>query len=299
MGKKLNSMRFRLTIAFTAIILLFVLCVWAANDRFLEVYYQNYKVSLLQDAYTKIDAAVRKASSRAGTSSGDSEESGENTGVRGVIDDEELAETVQQLRDTSNITVLIYDSLRGETLVSSTTDARMLQDRVQRYILGQYPPHLETLLETSNYTIQKSEDRRGRQSYLESWGYFTDNGTVFIMSVPMDSIREAARISNRFLMYVGLIAAAAGALLISVITGYFTRPVNELSAISERMSQLDFEAKYRSTGHAATEIETLGSSMNVLSDRLNRAIGDLRLANEQLQKDIDEKVKIDEMRKEF
>ena len=299
MGKKVNSMRFRLTVAFTAIILLFVVCVWAANDRFLEVYYQNYKVSLLQDAYTKIDAAVRKASSRAGTSSGDSEESGEKAGVRGVIDDEELAETVQQLRDTSNITVLIYDSLRGETLVSSTTDVRMLQDRVQRYILGQYPPHLETLLETSNYTIQKSEDRRGRQSYLESWGYFTDNGTVFIMSVPMDSIREAARISNRFLMYVGLIAAAAGALLISVITGYFTRPVNELSAISERMSQLDFDAKYRSTGHAATEIETLGSSMNVLSDRLNRAIGDLRLANEQLQKDIDEKVKIDEMRKEF
>ena len=128
MGKKLNSMRFRLTVAFTAIILLFVLCVWAANDRFLEVYYQNYKVSLLQDAYTKIDAAVRKASGRAGNGSGASEDSG--TGARGVIDDEELADTVQQLRDTSNITVLIYDSLRGETLVSSTTDARMLQDRV-------------------------------------------------------------------------------------------------------------------------------------------------------------------------
>ncbi|MBQ4149179.1 MAG: two-component sensor histidine kinase, partial [Clostridium sp.] len=35
------------------------------------------------------------------------------------------------------------------------------------------------------------------------------------------------------------------------------------------------------------------------SDRLKEAIGELRLANDQLQKDIDEKVKIDEMRKEF
>ncbi len=316
MGKKLNSLRFRLTVTFIGLILLFIMAMWATNDRFLEIYYQNYKVSLLQDAYTRIDEAVRKADEKSKTQAageagaGETEEaenpagtSGKTeisaTGASGIIDDEELAETVQQLRDTSNITVLIYDSMRGETLVSSTTDARMLQERVQRYILGQFPPQIETILETDNYRIQKSSDRRNRQAFLESWGYFTDNGTVFIMSVPMDSIREAAWISNRFLMYVGLIVAAIGAFLVYLITKYVTKPVNELSALSERMSRLDFDAKYTSNGHAATEIETLGNSMNTLSDRLKEAIGELRLANDQLQKDIDEKVKIDEMRKEF
>ena len=316
MGKKLNSLRFRLTVTFIGLILLFIMAMWATNDRFLEIYYQNYKVSLLQDAYTRIDEAVRKADEKSKTQAageagaGKTEEaenpagtSGETeisaTGAVGIIDDEELAETVQQLRDTSNITVLIYDSMRGETLVSSTTDARMLQERVQRYILGQFPPQIETILVTDNYRIQKSSDRRNRQAFLESWGYFTDNGTVFIMSVPMDSIREAAWISNRFLMYVGLIVAAIGAFLVYLITKYVTKPVNELSALSERMSRLDFDAKYTSNGHAATEIETLGNSMNTLSDRLKEAIGELRLANDQLQKDIDEKVKIDEMRKEF
>ena len=316
MGKKLNSLRFRLTVTFIGLILLFIMAMWATNDRFLEIYYQNYKVSLLQDAYTRIDEAVRKADEKSKTQAageagaGETEEaenpagtSGETeisaTGAVGIIDDEELAETVQQLRDTSNITVLIYDSMRGETLVSSTTDARMLQERVQRYILGQFPPQIETILVTDNYRIQKSSDRRNRQAFLESWGYFTDNGTVFIMSVPMDSIREAAWISNRFLMYVGLIVAAIGAFLVYLITKYVARPVNELSTLSERMSRLDFDAKYTSNGHAATEIETLGNSMNTLSDRLKEAIGELRLANDQLQKDIDEKVKIDEMRKEF
>ena len=316
MGKKLNSLRFRLTVTFIGLILLFIMAMWATNDRFLEIYYQNYKVSLLQDAYTRIDEAVRKADEKsktqaAGEAGAGETEGAENpagtsgkteisaTGAVGIIDDEELAETVQQLRDTSNITVLIYDSMRGETLVSSTTDARMLQERVQRYILGQFPPQIETILETDNYRIQKSSDRRNRQAFLESWGYFTDNGTVFIMSVPMDSIREAAWISNRFLMYVGLIVAAIGAFLVYLITKYVTKPVNELSTLSERMSRLDFDAKYTSNGHAATEIETLGNSMNTLSDRLKEAIGELRLANDQLQKDIDEKVKIDEMRKEF
>ena len=316
MGKKLNSLRFRLTVTFIGLILLFIMAMWATNDRFLEIYYQNYKVSLLQDAYTRIDEAVRKADEKSKTQAAGEAGAGETEGAEnpagtsgkteisaagasGIIDDEELAETVQQLRDTSNITVLIYDSMRGETLVSSTTDARMLQERVQRYILGQFPPQIETILETDNYRIQKSSDRRNRQAFLESWGYFTDNGTVFIMSVPMDSIREAAWISNRFLMYVGLIVAAIGAFLVYLITKYVTKPVNELSALSERMSRLDFDAKYTSTGHAATEIETLGNSMNTLSDRLKEAIGELRLANDQLQKDIDEKVKIDEMRKEF
>lgn len=39
--------------------------------------------------------------------------------------------------------------------------------------------------------------------------------------------------------------------------------------------------------------------MNVLSDRLKEAIGELKSANNQLQKDIEQKVQIDEMRKEF
>ena len=39
--------------------------------------------------------------------------------------------------------------------------------------------------------------------------------------------------------------------------------------------------------------------MNVLSERLKTTIGELKEANAQLKKDIDEKVQIDEMRKEF
>ena len=71
----------------------------------------------------------------------------------------------------------------------------------------------------------------------------------------------------------------------------------KLSEIAKRMSKLDFEAKYE--GHSQDEIGVLGSSVNVLSDRLKEAIGELKSANNQLQKDIEQKVQIDEMRKEF
>ena len=53
------------------------------------------------------------------------------------------------------------------------------------------------------------------------------------------------------------------------------------------------------SGHVVEEIDVLGNSMNLLSERLKETIGELKSVNNQLQMDIEEKIKIDEMRKEF
>ena len=63
------------------------------------------------------------------------------------------------------------------------------------------------------------------------------------------------------------------------------------------MSDLDFEAKYES--HAGNEIDVLGDNFNRMSGQLETTISELKSANNKLQKDIADKVKIDEMRKEF
>ena len=44
--------------------------------------------------------------------------------------------------------------------------------------------------------------------------------------------------------------------------------------LSEKMSDLDFEAKYEDTPHTTEELSRLGHSMNVLSERLKEAIGE-------------------------
>ena len=239
------------------------------------------------------DSAEKAQSSAADVGSDDDEDD------FSIATDPTVAETVRRLRDTSGISIVIYDSLRNETLLTSTADARKLRDRVQRYIIGQYPKDLDVLYEDENYKIQTAFDAFSNTKSLESWGYFTDNGTVFIMAIPLDSIREASGISNSFLMRVGLIVIVVGSILIYLITKRITEPLADLSKLSERMSQLDFTAKYSDRKNAAAEVTTLGKSMNVLSDRLSSTIEELKTANEQLQKDIDEKVKIDELRKEF
>lgn len=71
----------------------------------------------------------------------------------------------------------------------------------------------------------------------------------------------------------------------------------ELTQISERMIHLDFDAKY--TGNSKTEVALLGKNINELSETLENTISELKSANNELQRDIEKKNKIDEMRKEF
>ena len=63
------------------------------------------------------------------------------------------------------------------------------------------------------------------------------------------------------------------------------------------LTDLDFEARYKSK--AGNEIDVLGDNFNKMSSQLEHTISELKSANNELQKDIENKVKIDEMRKEF
>lgn len=237
-----------------------------------------------------------KSDDSSGSSSGTESRTNTDGSESGVV---KLAELVRYLRDTSNITLLICDSMNGNILVSSVKDIQIMKDRVTQYIVGKNAPHREIMEEHENYMIQKTYDPRTKTFYLESWGFFSDNGTIFIMTTPLDSIRESAAISNRFLMYVGIAVILVGSIILYFITSRVTSPIHELSRLSEKMSNLDFEAKYRETRHSTEEISTLGNSMNVLSDKLKDTIGELKSANIRLQKDIEEKTQIDEMRKDF
>src|SRR5699024_7740909 len=195
-----------------------------------------------------------------------------------------------------NTAIVITDSLTGQTLWANW-DGRFLEERVQQYIMAQNDPRTQILADEDNYQIQKSFDRQSKNFYLESWGYLEDNRTVFIMSMPVASIRESVDLSNQFMTYVGVAALVVGSVVMYITTKKVTSPIQSLSALSERMSELDFDARYQGTSQ--DEIGILGNSMNTLSEKLKETIRELQQANEELQKDIEEKIRIDEARKDF
>ncbi len=288
-----QSIRVRFTLMFVGLTALILIGIWGVNNLLLERFYVNQKVDALCRAYTQIDELVMKKAAEGGSIRDEFPSSN-------FFDSGEQTEGVQLLRklgDENNIMTIIVDGVNDYPIVSSGRDARFMMDRIRRYIVGGTNTDNTTILETDQYTIQQSFDTRSSSYYLECWGFFSDNTTIFIMSTPLASIRESVELSNQFLAYVGIAAMILSSLIMYGATKRVTSPILKLADISERMSNLDFDAKYE--GHAQDEIGVLGNSMNALSDRLKETISELKSANIKLQKDIEEKIQIDDMRKEF
>lgn len=326
-----HSIRHRIMLIFVGLMAAMLLTIWAINNWWLEGFYVNQKLKVMEQAYADINAVVMEKV-ESGESIGDTitrevaeewelwgrlpKDTGEarqqerpadeNAGKTKDTEKEEpyssggdgtLLGTIRAYGDQNNITTVLIDSNTGKALLSSGRESDFLAQKVQRYVLGKGGNHAKTLKEHDNYVVETNMDFRSNSSYMESWGFFSDNSTLFIMSMPLASIRESVVLSNRFMTYVGLVALALGSILMYFVTRRVTNPLMRLAALSERMSNLDFEASYE--GDAEDEIGVLGHSMNTLSDKLKQTIGELKKANRQLQHDIEEKIQIDEMRKEF
>lgn len=125
-----------------------------------------------------------------------------------------------------------------------------------------------------------------------------DNGYKIYIQIPISAIEESVRISNNLLLIIGVIAIVIAGIAVSYVSRRFTNPILELNVIANKMSKLDFSKKYEPTG-SNDEIDELGKSINLMSQKLEGTIKQLRSSNVELERDIEEKSKIDEMRKQF
>ena len=183
------------------------------------------------------------------------------------------------------------DNNETSELEQSTEDSNDGKNKDKR------TPSIEVLEKGENCIIQLFNDKRSNTSYLECWGKFSDNDTYFLMTMPIASMEEGVAISRAFLVALSAAVLVIGAVAVYFTTGLITKPIINLAGISEKVTNLDFSERY--TGKQKDEIGVLGESMNSMSEKLEETIRELKEANAKLQEDIDAKVKIDEMRKEF
>ena len=280
-----HSIRTRITFIFIGLTVLILLAVWAANTWLLEDYYVQDKIKILEKGYTSIDPLLQKYP----LSELEPYSEGSNA--------DELSEVLKDLGDRYNTTIVLVDNVTGNAVVSSARDKNFLVRRLLGYALDQSEEPVEVIRKYDNYVIQRSYNPLDRSADLEAWGFFSDNTTLFIMSIPLSSVWESVDLSNRFLLIVGSIVMVLGSLIIYLVIRKITLPIMDLAKLSEEMTNLNFDMKY--TGQQQDEIGILGRNMNEMSDRLKETITELKEANDQLQKDINEKIQIDEMRKEF
>lgn len=309
-----NSIRFRFTLIFIGLLVLLLATAWITNNWWLESFYINEKVKVLEKSYNYIDALSKNLEAPDNIVSAlvkeldrqkemddnmiwDSLPNETGLGNNGVDSELVIYDTIRQLGEKSNVRIVMIDTISNMIVRPSTREDEWLSYKVQRYAMGYHQADKIMLKNHGNYLIEKTFDARNNSNYLESWGFLSDNTTLFIMSMPLASVQDSVALSNRFLKYVGITVLLLGSVLMYFTAQKITLPIMKLAKLSEEMSCLNFEARYE--GDLTDEIGILGRNMNILSEKLKNAIVELRDANQKLQQDIQEKIKIDEIRKEF
>ena len=208
-----------------------------------------------------------------------------------------IPDEIQRACSRNNLSWVVIDSSNTSWL-SWGENEKMLQSKLFGYVydLDEDGGKSHVLKRGDDYTIQQSHDRFAGMDYVECWGML-DEDHYFIIRTPLESIRESADISNKFYFAVGLAIIIVSGMMIMVVTKRITKPISELTELSKKMSDLDFEARYESK--VGNEIDMLGDNFNRMSTQLENTISELKSANNELQRDIEDKIKIDKMRKEF
>lgn len=267
-----KSIKKQLAAVFICLIALIMGLIFIANNNFLEHYYTSRKTIEMQEMYQLIDKSLRE----------------------GTIEDRDVQNSIWRKIQRNNIFVMVMNEKHEIVLETMQEQYGSMYLQLMGYIFGKNKG--EPVVTEEKYNIYKAERPDNSGGYLEMYGIISDN-YLFLMQSPLASIQDSARIANRFLIYVGCVAVVVGALFVWFFSRRITNPILELAELSQRMANLDFDARYTSGG--SDEIGILGENFNLMSKRLEETISELKSANNQLQKDIEQKEKIENMRNEF
>ncbi len=284
------SIRAKLTFTLTFIIVLIIFSLWFLNRTFLADYYLQSKINTLGKTYDEINSIFKENADKTTISEED------NLKIERLVENRDI-----------NVYILATSKWYNQFEWVSPYDENgnlneryaQIQDIIKNYIFNEMNPDIKSknwLAGTDNYDIFNTFDSRIESNYVDLIGDLEGENIVFIRT-NLESVKESVEIANKLLAYVGMISIVIATVIMFYFSKKFTKPILQLAGISKKMSDLDFDVKYEVT--TQDEIGELGSSINILSEKLEKNISELKSANNELLTDIQKKIQIDEMRKDF
>ena len=275
MSKKINpfkSVRVKLFLTLSLIIIGIIIFLVLVNNFVFGQFYLYSKQTALKSVYETVN----------------------NYYNNGEIGD--LSNELERIAVKNNFDILIRDDQNVNVYTSNKdffSTFGQMNEMTSRFNTGDG----EIIEENKDFVISRIKDTKNGLTYI-LLAATLDNGYLLYIRIPINSIQESVKISNNFLYLMAGFAILIAAVIVSYVTRKFTDPILELNSIAKKMSNLDFSHKYRTTD-TDDEINNLGKSINLMSDKLEKTIKQLRETNIELEKDIEEKSKLDEMRKSF
>lgn len=270
--RPIKSVRGKLFFTLCVIVVSIILFLIIVNSFVLEKYYQYAKSSQLKNVFNIM-----------------------NSYYNGELQINNMEDELNQISIKNNFDIIVKNQ-QGVTVYLSNKDFLANVKIIIDFWGVNKRQEYQVIEQTDNLQIRNVKDTETKINYIMLSGKL-DNGFQTYIRIPLSSIQESVRISNSFLYTIAIIVIIVGGIAIIYISKNFSNPISEINNIAKKMANLDFSHKYVVTDD--DEINELGKSINAMSDKLERTINQLRSTNIELEKDIEKKSKIDEMRKSF
>ena len=271
--KQLKTVRSKLFFTLCVVVLSIILFLILVNSFVLGKYYQYTKSNQLKTLYNNINEYYNS----------DRE-----------IDN--FKDELDRISIKNNFDIIIKDKSDNAIYLSNKDFLSNIKVIIDFWGMNKQQEY-KILEKTDKLEIRNIRDTETSANYILLSGKL-DNGYGVYIRIPISSIQESVRISNRFLYLIACIVIVVGGIAIIYISKTFSSPISELNNIAKKMANLDFSHKYIVTDDN-DEINELGESINLMSEKLEKTINQLRNTNIELERDIERKSKIDEMRKSF
>ncbi len=328
-NKKYNSIRFKLFITLAISVAVIILFLIILNNIVLESFYLYTKQGALVDIYDEVNKYYNMNQSEKVITNILSNYAIKNNydiiletqdGINLYTSNENFIQTINEMNALRNEVNKYYNMNQSEKVITNILSNYAIknnydiiletQDGINLYTSNEN--FIQTINEMNalrndgnknviyinkNVNIKKIKDPSNNITYMLLSGTLDNNYSLYIR-MPISSIQESVKISNTFLYLIGGITLIIAAIIITFISKRFTEPIQELNEIAEKMARLDFSKKFHPKD-VDDEIDDLGKNINIMSDKLEGTIQQLRNSNVELEKDIEEKSKIEEMRTQF
>lgn len=128
---------------------------------------------------------------------------------------------------------------------------------------------------------------------------FKDDEVMYTLLIKgsMRAVNQAVEALKKIWPWLVLAVFVISVLSSLFYSRYLTKPIIKMSAIAQKMSDLEFD--WRCDEERKDEIGSLAVSLNELSEKLSFALTSLKQANQSLQNDIDQERALEEQRLEF
>ncbi|HOO74995.1 MAG TPA: HAMP domain-containing sensor histidine kinase [Tepiditoga sp.] len=278
-----KSIRSKLFVQITVLVLMFIGILFFVNTFFYDDYYHNIKRKELIEKSVYIEKIYEK---------------------EGLSDN--FYTEAEKTESINNINIIItgengrqiYDTNRKYT---EDIQNFLNSDKAPQEIFKMPAPPPEKTSEKTeklddSTNLIYSKDVNLNISFL-SIEKITSSGVRIVLRTTLNSINESVYISNRFIIYTGIFLMLFGIFYSFFLSKNFTKPILDINNIAKKIARMDFSDRYEIRDN--DEIGELGKNINILSLTLKDNIDELNRKNGLLLEDLNKERENEKIRKEF